>query len=80
MRHREVETSDPCIVHSGPTGTPSSERYHPLILYSCAQEPLVDVLGGRIGIHLHGPAHHPGLAHRDPGLCVSKPRLPARRR
>lgn len=46
MRHREIETSDPCIVHSGPTGTPSSERYHPLILYSCAQEPLVDVLGG----------------------------------
>ncbi len=46
MRHREVETSDPCIVHSGPTGTPSSERHHPLILYSCAQEPLVDVLGG----------------------------------
>jgi methylamine--corrinoid protein Co-methyltransferase len=46
MRHREIETTDPCIVHSGPTGTPSSERYHPLILYSCAQEPLVDVLGG----------------------------------
>lgn len=46
MRHRQVETNDPCIVHSGPTGTPSSERYHPLILYSCAQEPLVDVLGG----------------------------------
>jgi methylamine--corrinoid protein Co-methyltransferase len=46
MHHREVETTDPCIVHSGPTGTPSSERYHPLILYSCAQEPLVDVLGG----------------------------------
>ncbi|TRZ47964.1 monomethylamine:corrinoid methyltransferase [bacterium] len=46
MRHREVETTDPCIVHSGPTGTPSSERYHPLILYSCAQEPLVDCLGG----------------------------------
>jgi methylamine--corrinoid protein Co-methyltransferase len=46
MRHRDVETADPCIVHSGPTGTPSSERYHPLILYSCAQEPLVDVLGG----------------------------------
>ncbi len=46
MRHREIETADPCIVHSGPTGTPSSERYHPLILYSCAQEPLVDVLGG----------------------------------
>jgi methylamine--corrinoid protein Co-methyltransferase len=46
MRHREIETIDPCIVHSGPTGTPSSEQYHPLILYSCAQEPLVDVLGG----------------------------------
>src|SRR4030043_738222 len=46
MRHREVETLDPCIVHSGPTGTPSSERFHPHILYSCAQEPLVDVLGG----------------------------------
>jgi methylamine---corrinoid protein Co-methyltransferase len=46
MRHREVETTDPCIVHSGPTGTPSSERYHPLILHSCAQEPLVDCLGG----------------------------------
>ncbi len=46
MRHRQVETTNPCIVHSGPTGTPSSERYHPLILYSCAQEPLVDVLGG----------------------------------
>jgi methylamine--corrinoid protein Co-methyltransferase len=46
MRHREIETSDPCVVHSGPTGTPSSEGYHPLILFSCAQEPLVDVLGG----------------------------------
>jgi methylamine--corrinoid protein Co-methyltransferase len=46
MCHREVETAEPCIVHSGPTGTPSSERYHPLILFSCAQEPLVDVLGG----------------------------------
>ncbi len=46
VRHRKVETGEPCIVHSGPTGTPTSERYHPLILYSCAQEPLVDVLGG----------------------------------
>lgn len=26
MRHRQVETTDPCIVHSGPTGTPTSER------------------------------------------------------
>jgi methylamine--corrinoid protein Co-methyltransferase len=46
VHHREVETNIPCMIHSGPTGTPSSERYHPLILFSCAQEPLVDVLGG----------------------------------
>ncbi len=46
IHHRDVEAPEPCIIHSGPTGTPSSERYHPLILYSCAQEPLVDVLGG----------------------------------
>lgn len=45
MRHRGVESSIPCVVHSGPTGTPCSERYHPLILQSCAQEPLVDCLG-----------------------------------
>jgi len=45
MRHREVESRQPCIVHSGPTGTPCSERYHPLILLSCAREPLVDCLG-----------------------------------
>lgn len=45
MRHREIESDIPCVVHSGPTGTPCSERYHPLILQSCAQEPLVDCLG-----------------------------------
>jgi methylamine--corrinoid protein Co-methyltransferase len=45
MRHREVEGDTPCTVLSGPTGTPCSERYHPLILLSCAQEPLVDKLG-----------------------------------
>jgi methylamine--corrinoid protein Co-methyltransferase len=44
-QHRGVESSIPCRVHSGPTGTPSSERYHKLILQSCAQEPLVDCLG-----------------------------------
>ena len=45
MRHREVEGMTPATVLSGPTGTPCSERYHPLILLSCAQEPLVDMLG-----------------------------------
>jgi methylamine--corrinoid protein Co-methyltransferase len=44
-QHRDVESMIPCRVHSGPTGTPSSERYHRLILQSCAQEPLVDCLG-----------------------------------
>lgn len=45
MRHRGVEDPTRAVVHSGPTGTPCSERYHPLILLSCAQEPLVDCLG-----------------------------------
>jgi methylamine--corrinoid protein Co-methyltransferase len=45
MRHRRVEDPARPVVHSGPTGTPASERYHPLILLSCAQEPLVDCLG-----------------------------------
>ena len=45
MRHLEVEGRAPCAVHSGPTGTPTSEQYHPLILLACAQEPLVDCLG-----------------------------------
>ncbi len=45
MRHRQVEDTVRPTVHSGPTGTPASERYHPLILQSCAQEPLVDCLG-----------------------------------
>jgi methylamine--corrinoid protein Co-methyltransferase len=44
-RHREVEDDEPCCMHSGPTGTPTSEEYHGLILQSCAQEPLVDCLG-----------------------------------
>jgi methylamine--corrinoid protein Co-methyltransferase len=43
--HRDVEDPTPCRMHSGPTGTPCSESYHPLILQSCAQEPLVDCLG-----------------------------------
>jgi len=45
MRHRGVESEIPCLIHSGPTGTPCSETYHPFILESCAQEPLVDCLG-----------------------------------
>ncbi|OGO30295.1 MAG: hypothetical protein A2136_02575 [Chloroflexi bacterium RBG_16_54_11] len=45
-RHRGVESALPCRMHSGPTGTPCSERLHPLILQACAQEPLVDFLGG----------------------------------
>jgi methylamine--corrinoid protein Co-methyltransferase len=45
MRHRGGNNDMPCVVHSGPTGTPCSERYHPLILQSCAQEPLIDCLG-----------------------------------
>jgi methylamine--corrinoid protein Co-methyltransferase len=44
-RHRDTESRVPCRMHSGPTGTPSSERFHPLILQSCAQETLVDCLG-----------------------------------
>jgi methylamine---corrinoid protein Co-methyltransferase len=53
MRRRGVESSKPCVVHSGPTGTPCSERYHPLILQSCAQEPLVDCLGaGSVSTYL----------------------------
>jgi methylamine--corrinoid protein Co-methyltransferase len=44
-RHREVEGHIPCRMHSGPTGTPTSEQFHPLILQACAQEPLVDCLG-----------------------------------
>jgi methylamine--corrinoid protein Co-methyltransferase len=45
MRHREVQDPAPTIMHSAPTGTPVSERHHPMILLSCAQEPLVDCLG-----------------------------------
>jgi len=45
MQRRDVESLTPAVVLSGPTGTPASEKYHPLILLSCAQEPLVDMLG-----------------------------------
>jgi methylamine---corrinoid protein Co-methyltransferase len=59
-RHRGVESRIPCRMHSGPTGTPCSERYHHLILQSCAQEPLVDCLGhGSISSYM-GQAIIPG--------------------
>jgi methylamine--corrinoid protein Co-methyltransferase len=45
MRARRVEDPQKPVVHSGPTGTPCSEEFHPRILVSCAQEPLVDCLG-----------------------------------
>lgn len=45
MSHRGTKNDRPCVVHSGPTGTPCSERYHPLILQSCAQESLINCLG-----------------------------------
>jgi methylamine--corrinoid protein Co-methyltransferase len=45
MQRRQVEGTTPAVVLSGPTGTPCTEKYHPLILLSCAQEPLVDMLG-----------------------------------
>lgn len=55
-QHRGVESNIPCRVHSGPTGTPSSERYHKLILQSCAQEPLVDCLGaGSVSTYMGRP-------------------------
>ena len=53
MQHRGVESSDRCIVHSAPTGTPCTEENHPLILESCAREPLVDCLGsGSVATYL----------------------------
>jgi methylamine--corrinoid protein Co-methyltransferase len=56
MKHLAVESKEPAIVHSGPTGTPCSERCHPLILQSCAQEPLVDCLGaGSVSTYMGQP-------------------------
>lgn len=75
MRHLDVEAGEPCVVHSGPTGTPTSERYHPLILQSCAQEPLVDCLGaGSVSTYMGRPVI-PGspleilAARRDAGVA-----------
>jgi len=59
-RHRGVEDMEPCCMHSGPTGTPTSEAYHGLILQSCAQEPLVDCLGHGSVATYHGDMIIPG--------------------
>ena len=60
MRSRGGRNDAPCVVHSGPTGTPCSERYHPLILQSCAQEALIDCLGaGSVSTYM-GAAITPG--------------------
>lgn len=58
--HRPVESTVPCRMHSGPTGTPCSEHLHPLILQACAQEPLVDCLGAGSVATLHGQLIIPG--------------------
>jgi methylamine--corrinoid protein Co-methyltransferase len=56
MRHLGIESGEPCVIHSGPTGTPTSERYHPQILQSCSQEPLVDCLGaGSVSTYMGQP-------------------------
>jgi len=60
MRYRGIESKIPCVIHSGPTGTPCSEKYHPLILASCAQEPLVDCLGSGSVSTYHGQRIIPG--------------------
>jgi methylamine--corrinoid protein Co-methyltransferase len=59
-RHRGVESEEPCRMHSGPTGTPTSEALHGLILQSCAQEPLVDCLGHGSVATYHGQPIIPG--------------------
>jgi methylamine--corrinoid protein Co-methyltransferase len=85
MRHRGVEdAATQPIVHSGPTGLPCSERYHPLILLSCAQEPLVDCLGaGSVSTYL-GEKIIPGTpleilgARRDAGVAREAVRMAGR--
>ncbi len=60
MKHLEIEGTEPCVVHSGPTGTPTSEAYYPQILQSCAQEPLVDCIGSGSVSTYQGHAVIPG--------------------
>lgn len=84
MRHRSVEDPRRPIVHSGPTGTPCSEAYHPKILLSCAQEPLVDCLGaGSVSTYL-GESIIPGTpleilgARRDASVAREAVRMAGR--
>ena len=70
MKRRELEGNTPAVVLSGPTGTPCSERYHPLILFSCAQEPLVDMLGaGSVSTYM-GHSIVPGTPLEILGNCT----------
>ncbi|MEW5959991.1 MAG: monomethylamine:corrinoid methyltransferase [Chloroflexota bacterium] len=84
MQHRGVEDPTPAVVHSGPTGTPASERYHPLILLSCAQEPLVDCLGAGSVSTYHGANIIPGSpleilgARRDASVAREAVRMAGR--
>ena len=84
MRHRCVEDPARAIMHSGPTGTPCSERYHPLILQSCAQEPLVDCLGAGSVSSYYGEKVIPGTpleilgARRDAGVAREAVRMAGR--
>ncbi len=56
MSHRGVESEERCVIHSAPTGTPCTEKYHPLILQSAAREPLVDCLGsGSVATYMGRP-------------------------
>ena len=84
MRHRGVEDPTPTTMHSGPTGTPASEKYHPLILLSCAQEPLVDCLGaGSVSTYM-GEGIIPGTplellgARRDASVAREAVRMAGR--
>ena len=84
MRHRNVEDPRRPIVHSGPTGTPASEKYHPLILASCAQEPLVDCLGAGSVSTYYGEQIIPGTpleifgARRDAAVAREAVRMAGR--
>jgi methylamine--corrinoid protein Co-methyltransferase len=59
MQHRDVEGTTPAVMLSGPTGTPCTEKYHPLILLSCAQEPLVEYARCWVSLHLYGKSNYP---------------------
>ena len=84
MYHRNVEDPRRAIMHSGPTGTPATEKYHPLILLSCAQEPLVDCLGAGSVSTYHGEGIIPGTpleilgARRDASVAREAVRMAGR--